>query len=360
LPDEENGGNGIWFIFTAMVKEIETGDFLRTGMPLIDVRSPGEYEKGHIPGTYNIPLFTDNERAQVGTIYTHVSVEKALEAGLQFVHPKLEHFLNESMKVAPDRKVTVHCFRGGMRSRAFAQHLSDHGFSDVFILSGGYKAYRNHVLRFFETPFKLKIVGGYTGSGKTEIIDHLAGIGFQTIDLEGIARHKGSSFGALGQELQPTREQFENNLFDSFRKLDITRAIWLEDESHNIGGVNIPMNLFTQMCASPVFFVEIPREERAIKLVKEYSGFNRTELTEAIQRISRRLGGENTKSALGFFYQQDFYELALLILNYYDKAYLKALKLHDSGKIYRIRMETTNATENTNQILVTDGQLSGN
>jgi tRNA 2-selenouridine synthase len=343
-----------------MVKEIQTGDFLKTEIPLIDVRSPGEFEKGHIPGAFNIPLFSDAERAQVGTLFTRVSAEKAMEAGLGYVQPKLEDFLIQSWKIAPGGKVAVHCWRGGMRSRAFAQHLHDHGFSEVLILTGGYKAYRNFVLKFFDTPLNLNIIGGFTGSGKTEIIRYLGRRGHQTIDLEGIAHHKGSSFGALGQDCQPTVEQFDNNLFESFRKLDISRPIWIEDESHNIGGVNIPLNLYSQMCAGPVFFLEIPGEERAKNLMGEYAGFDPALLTEAIQRIARRLGGQNVKCALRYLGERNFYELTLLILTYYDKVYLKGLRLHDSGQVYHIRASSVNTIENTNLILLTNEKHTGN
>ncbi len=343
-----------------MVHEINFAGFLDRDLPLIDVRSPGEYAKGHIPGAVNIPLFSDTERAHVGTLYTQVSREKAMEVGYALVNPKLETFLIKSREVAPDGKVAVHCWRGGMRSQAFARHLDEHGFEEVFCLTGGYKAYRNHILDFFNSPFKLNILGGYTGSGKTKIIRYLMEKGYQAVDLEEVARHKGSAFGALGQELQPSQEQFENDLFDAFRKLDVSLPIWLEDESHNIGGVTIPLNLYQRMLPSPVYFLEIPREARAENLVEEYALFAPELLAEAITRISRRLGGQNTKTALHYLGNRDFYELALVILTYYDKAYLKGLRLHDPGQVFPIRGDSTDTVKNANIILITYVKLFGN
>lgn len=337
-----------------MITEIDIRDFFQTNNPLIDVRSPGEYAKGHIPGAVNIPLFSDEERARIGTVYVQQSSEKAIELGYKYVNPKLSDFILQSWKVAPNGKVTVHCWRGGMRSRSFAEHLSENGFRDVSVITGGYKAYRNFVLSSFDSPFHMRIVGGYTGSGKTDVIKQLQNTGFQAIDLEGIARHKGSAFGNVEQQVQPTVEQFENNLFDLWRKLDYTQPIWLEDESHNIGGVNIPMNLYKQMQKSPVYFLDIPREERAKHLVTEYATADKELLTESICKISKRLGGQNTKEALQLLNEEKFYEVALLALSYYDKSYLKGMRFHDPEKIFTIQKKNTNPVENATAIIKID------
>jgi tRNA 2-selenouridine synthase len=343
-----------------MVTEISINEFLTLDIPLVDVRSPGEFTKGHIPGAIHIPLFSDAERAHVGTLYKQVSAEKAMEAGLRYVHPKLDDFILQSRNAAPHGKIAVHCWRGGMRSRAFASHLSDNGFQEVYVISGGYKAFRNHVLDFFNTPFKLNIVGGYTGSGKTEILGHIEQMGQQAVNLEGLAHHKGSSFGALGQEQQPTPEQFENNLFEVFRKLDSDKPVWIEDESHHIGGVNIPMNLFAQMRESVVFFLDIPKEKRAARLVEEYGQFDPEQIKEAITRISKRLGGQNTKSALLLLEVRDFFNLTFLILNYYDKLYRKGLEYHVPEKVLTIPLCNINPLENAKIILSKHESFTGN
>jgi tRNA 2-selenouridine synthase len=343
-----------------MVRDVFIEDFFSMQLPLVDVRSPGEFQKGHIPGAVNIPLFSDAERAHVGTLYKQVSAEKAMETGLHYVQPKLDDFILHSRKAAPEGNIAVHCWRGGMRSRAFAGHLSDNGFPEVFVIQGGYKAFRNHALTFFDIPFKLRIIGGYTGSGKTDILSFLHDSGHQVINLEGLAHHKGSSFGALGQEEQPTPEQFENNLFEVFRNLNINEPMWLEDESHNIGGVNIPVNLYAQMKKSPVFFLDIPKEKRALRLMQEYAHFEPVLIEDAVRRISKRLGGQNTKSTLHFLKERNFYELSMNVLTYYDKSYRKGLQFHDPAKVITIPLSESDPIENAKIILNKYETSSGN
>lgn len=338
-------------IFAGMVREISIASFLTSSLPLIDVRSPGEYVKGHIPGSVNIPLFSDEERAHVGTVYTRESPQKATEIGYQYISPKLEDFVQLSKQAARDEKVAVHCWRGGMRSRAFAQHLDQHGVGDIYVIEGGYKAYRSHLHQFLDTSFKLRIIGGYTGSGKTEIIGYLADAGHQVVDLEALACHRGSSFGALGQETQPTVEQFENNLFGLLSKLNPALPVWMEDESRNIGGITIPQNLYDQMASAEVIFLDIPAEVRAHHLVSGYAGFPQELLSVAIRRISKRLGLQNATTANERLCRGDFYNAALLILKYYDKAYLRGMRFHDPEKIIRIPSSTKDPVINVNLIL---------
>lgn len=333
-----------------MFKIISIEEALHSQLPIIDVRSPIEYNRGRIPGATNIPLFSDDERAHVGTVYKQQSKEAAIALGYTYVNPKLEHFVIQSKKVTTDA-VIIHCWRGGMRSQSFANHLLSNGYTNVSVIKGGYKEYRNFVLDYFKTPFPIQILGGYTGSGKTEILSYLEKEGEQVIDLEGLANHKGSAFGAIGQNEQPSVEQFENNLYTQFSKRNLNKTIWLEDESYNIGKAVLPIALFQQMQNANVLFLEIPKEERAKHLVKVYANSGDAFLKEGIHRIEKRLGGLRTQQALEYLSQKDYYQVALMTLDYYDKYYLLGLQKKISYKIKNLKLTTTNHAQNTKKIL---------
>ncbi len=299
-------------------------------LPIIDVRSPGEFEHAHIPGAVNIPLFDNDERALVGTKYKQAGKDAAVLLGLGMVGPKLADFVKQSRRLNPTGKeVLVHCWRGGMRSGSFAWLLNTAGLTATTLV-GGYKAYRNGVLAGLAEPRQLLILGGKTGSGKTDILKELALQGERVIDLEGLAHHKGSSYGAIGQLPQPSTEQFENLIFQQWQQLGGTdgstpRRIWLEDESRNVGSCFIPMPLWKQMRSAPVAFLDVPKAVRIGRLVREYTGIDHQLLIDATKRIERRLGGQVTKLALAALDEQDYATVADLTLAYYDKAYLHGL-----------------------------------
>lgn len=334
-----------------MIEEKPVDKALSLSCPLIDVRSPKEYEEGHIPGAVNIPLFSDEERAKVGTAYKKKSKEAAIELGYKFVTPKLQHFIDHAFQLSPNGKVSVHCWRGGMRSKAFAEHLSDNGFETVNVISGGYKAYRNHVLDQLSRPGLLKIIGGYTGSGKTPILHELEKLGEQVIDLEGLANHKGSAFGGIGETDFPSVQQFENNLHHRWQKLDKKRPIWLEDEGHNIGPARIPMAFYNEMKKSHLYFMDIPTEARARYLAKQYGRYENQALAAAIHRISKRLGGMREKKSLELLSQGNYYQVALIVLKYYDKYYLKGLKKRDPKSVTTLGYLTVNPNQNAKKLL---------
>ena len=322
-------------------------------LPLVDVRSPGEFQQGHIVGAVNIPLFSDEERAAVGTIYKKKTKEKAVELGYEYVTPKLQWFLDESAKVAKGGAIAVHCWRGGMRSHSFAEHLHENGFDEVYIIEGGYKSFRNYVLDFFEQKINLYVLGGYTGSGKTFILEELKLLGEQVVDLEGLAHHKGSAFGSLGETPQPSSQHFENELFEYWRHLDMQRPVWVEDESARIGCVQIPKVLYKQLRSSRLYFIDISKEERAKFLVTEYACFDSNHLAKSINGIAKRLGGQNVKAALEALEAKDYFRVAMITLQYYDKAYLNGVGKRDQEMIQRIPLPTVNHVENAKQLLET-------
>lgn len=333
--------------------DIQIADYFNkySSLPLIDVRSPGEFNKGHIPSAFNIPLFTNDERAHVGTVYKQKGQDKAIELGYEYVTPKLNWFVEAAKEVAPNNKVVVHCWRGGMRSHSFAEHLSKNGFDEVKVVSKGYKAFRNFVLDSFDVNADLKVIGGYTGSGKTYILSSLKDMGCQTIDLEDIANHKGSAFGAIGESDQPTVEQFENNLFEQWRKLDFNQAVFIEDESHSIGGVKLPMNLFKKIRSAVTYFIDVPKEKRALTLVDDYAGIDDVLLKEAIIRISKRLGGLAAKQSLEALEIKDYNKVAMLSLNYYDKAYMRGVLKRDENMVVYLNMLDTNPELNAKIVM---------
>ena len=315
---------------------------LATQHKVLDVRSPGEFAHAHIPGAHSFPLFTDEERKVVGTAYKQESQQKAIKLGLDYFGVKMVKMVeeaesiinNEESKLNSGKKtILVHCWRGGMRSAGVAWLLDLYGFK-VYTLAGGYKAYRNWVLKQFEKEYPIRIIGGYTGSGKTEIIHALAKKGENTIDLEGLACHKGSSFGNIGQPEQPSQEMFENLLAGELKKIaNSTHSIspiWMEDESQRIGEVNIPTVFFKTMRTKKVYFLNIPFDSRLEFIVKGYGKFEKDKLINAIIRIKKRLGGLETKTAVNFLIEDNIKESFSVLLYYYDKLYLKSLHGRDN------------------------------
>jgi tRNA 2-selenouridine synthase len=288
-----------------------------------------------------LPLFSDDERKEIGTTYKKVSKEKAIKKGVEYFGPKMKGMIEEVENILlsrNDKQVVVYCWRGGMRSGAVAWLLDLYGF-EVFQILGGYKAYRNWVINVFKQPFNLNVVGGYTGSNKTMILHELIERGKQVIDLEGLARHKGSTFGHLGEPSQPSQEQFENNLAQYLLSFDKLQTIYIEDESVRLGLLYIPQDFFIQMQKSKMFFIELPFEERLNNVVKQYGNFDKTQLIEGIKRIEKRLGGLDTKNAINFLNENKISDSFEILLMYYDRYYLKNL---EKRKTYSIEIEYIN------------------
>ena len=300
---------------------IET--FLGGQGAVVDVRSPGEFRQGHLPGAHNLPLFDDVQRAQVGTTYKHKGRQEAVLEGLALVGPHLERLGQELVRLAaltPAAPLRLPCWRGGMRSESVAW-LAQGLDLPVVVLQGGYKAYRSWAQALFEQPWPLRLLGGRTGSGKTELLLELQRRGVAVIDLEGLANHRGSSFGGLGQAEQPSSEHFENVLAAALWPLRQAEAIWLEDESAQVGRCRIPAGLWRQMKEAPLLAVARPLEARLDHLVALYGNQGKAGLIEATQRIARRLGPQRTALALAAIAEQDWHGACRQILDYYDRCY---------------------------------------
>ena len=300
-------------------------EFEALSYPILDVRAPVEFAQGHVPGALNLPLFTDEERARIGTTYKQVSQDRAVHLGLELFGPKMSAMVKLAQKLVPTKEVRLHCWRGGMRSGTVQWLLELAGFR-VHLLDHGYKDYRRAVLAAFAEPRPWRVLGGLTGSGKTDVLHQLAAApGPAVLDLEGLAHHKGSAFGAIGQPAQPTQEQFENNLAAALAALPADAPVWVEDESRQIGRLTIPPALFTQLRAAPRWVLEVPRAARVAKLAAEYGAEDPAELAAAIERLQKRLGGLATKQALAAVEARDFPLMVELVLDYYDKTYTYGL-----------------------------------
>jgi tRNA 2-selenouridine synthase len=260
---------------------------------------------------------------------------------------------------ATPKAVLVHCWRGGMRSAGVAWLLDLYGFK-VYTLIGGYKVFRNWVLKQFQVPYHFNILGGYTGSGKTEVLKALRQQQELVVDLESLAGHKGSAFGNIGLPPQPSQEMFENrlalNLHSEWSKaVAAQRRIWLEDESQRIGTVNIPQPLWVTMRSSPVYFLDIPFEQRLLHIVEEYGALDKEKIADATTRLQKRLGGLETKTALAHLRENDLQECFRILLKYYDRYYLKGLNNRDNREslINTIPCTTVDAAANAHDILKT-------
>ncbi|MDQ6813019.1 MAG: tRNA 2-selenouridine(34) synthase MnmH [Bacteroidota bacterium] len=362
------------------VTQIDTETFLGLNFqhPVIDVRSEGEYMHAHIPGAVSMPLFNNNERKIVGTAYKQQSRQKAIKLGLAIFGKKMVEMVEfvEGLIVhqPPNtaKTVVVHCWRGGMRSGGVSWLLDLYGFK-VYTIIGGYKAYRQWGVKQFEKDYNTTILGGYTGSGKTFVIEELKKQHQVVIDLEDLAKHKGSAFGNINMPQQPSQEMFENmlalelrNAHEALERLSLmaknepaktfthhpSPCIWLEDESQRIGLVNIPTVFFKKMRTRLVYFLDIPFEERLKHIVSGYGKGDKQELAGAIIRIQKRLGGLEAKLAINYLLEDNLTESFRILLKYYDKQYLKGLHSRDNLRelLQKIECETVDAVKNTKHI----------
>lgn len=329
------------------VEKIPIDQFLKLSLenPVLDVRSPAEFSHAHIPGAFSVHIFTDEQRAVVGTAYVQQSHMVAVNHGLDFFSERMKIIPKEVTNIISDwekrkgimpENVLIHCWRGGMRSEAVAWLLNLFGYK-VYVLKGGYKSFRTWVLSQFEKKYSLKILGGFTGSGKTEVLKELRRKGKNIIDLEQLASHKGSAFGGLGGNPQPSHEMFENLLAIELWKLQNSEyngevytkndfcEIWLEDESVHIGTVGIPKTFWQQIRESPLYFLDVPFDQRVKFIVNTYGVFDKQDLIDCILKIQKRLGGLNTKNAIQFLSDGDFHSAFSVLLKYYDKMYGESL-----------------------------------
>jgi tRNA 2-selenouridine synthase len=324
--------------------------------PIVDVRSPSEFNYGHIPGAVNIPLFDDKERAAVGTKFKKEGRLPAILEGLKYTGPAMSSKLEYALKIAKNGKLLVHCWRGGMRSEAMAW-LFSLGDIKTEVLDGGYKSYRHHILESLSGKRNMIVLGGMTGSSKTHILKYLKTTGQQIVDLEGLANHKGSAFGALGQPAQPSTEQFANILFNDSKQLSRDLPVWVEDESRNIGSIFIPDRFYLNMQDSASVILKMDVKTRLPRLMEEYATFSPESLRISILKISKRLGGDNTSDAINAVETGDLAKAIEIVLYYYDKAYQFGLKKKNNKNIIYVNTDIDDIEINALKVLEAAGRI---
>lgn len=293
----------------------------------VDARTPLEYEEDHIPGAINVPLLTNEERVEIGTLYKQTGPHAARVRGLELTAHRFPAMVATIAEAAAGRPILVYCWRGGLRSRTVTAILELTGFTAVQ-LQGGYKAFRQHVASYFE-PFRpagpLVVLHGMTGIGKTTFLLGLKNTLFTVIDLEGLASHRGSAFGELGLTQALSQKRFETLLWDAFRKAPPGVPIIVEGESRRIGRVSLPGDMYDVMQQSIKVWGEAGLQTRVRRLIAEYGiPEYRDGMAEALQRIRKRLGGERYAEIAGYLERWELEPfMAELIEHYYDKVYYK-------------------------------------
>ncbi len=335
-----------------MIENITIDEFLDlTGViALVDLRTPAEFAHGHIPGAFNIPLFSNEERVLVGTTYKQVGREQAILLGFDLTGPKWSDFIRQALVIAPGKKIAVHCWRGGMRSGTMAWALNLYGFK-VYLIEGGYKSYRRWAHRLFAKRRLVRILGGMTGSGKTKLLHELRKMGEQVIDLEDLARHQGSSYGTMNSMIQPSQEQFENNLAEQLNDLNLSRPTWIEDENLNIGKLSIPRPFWEQMKNATLINLEIAPDQRVRELVVDYGELDKDFLVICTERIRKRLGPVQTTQAVAAIRENRMADFIRLVLVYYDKTYRSSLQKRDVNRLFTLELAGEDKSENAKRIL---------
>jgi len=316
--------------------EIDTLLAQKNSICVVDVRSEGEFNQGHIEGAINIPLLNNEERVKVGTTYKEKGNEAAVLLGYELVGSKFSAIIHSIKLAAPTKHVIVHCWRGGLRSRIVCQLLENAGFQ-VSQLKGGYKSYRHWVLQLLSVELPLHVIGGLTGSGKTALLHELHQKGEQIIDLEGLASHKGSTFGGIGQAPQPTQEHFENKLAEVVKKLDLSKRIWIEDESRMIGTIALPLKLWECLRYNILYELNVHFEYRLQRIIVEYCSLPKNILEEKTSLLRKRLGDLRLKEVLIFLQEGNMHAWAEALLVYYDKSYHYGQSKRDSRK--RVKLD---------------------
>ena len=294
---------------------------------IIDVRSPAEFAEDHIPGAVNLPVLSNEERHIVGTQYKQVSTFTARRMGAAHISRNVAGHLEEYFAdKAPASQFLIYCWRGGMRSGSMATIISQVGWR-THVLSGGYKNWRRKVvneLRNSQAPLNIILLDGQTGSAKTEVLTRAEKLGIQILDLEGLAAHRGSVFGAMQDTAQPSQKRFESLLWDRLSHLDVNKPILVEAESNHIGAREIPSRIWASMLTAQHIVIEAPAKSRATFLVETYKDIisDRAALQTSINRLSQYHSSQTIEAWHEMVMAEGFVSLAHeLMVEHYDPLY---------------------------------------
>lgn len=303
---------------------------------IIDVRTPAEFAEDHIPGAINCPVFTDEERIIVGTLYKQVSPFEARKVGAAMVAKNIAHHLQTRFHDHPKSwRPLIYCWRGGQRSGAMSIILTQVGWA-ASKLEGGYKSYRREVLTQLETmpqKFTFEVVCGPTGSGKSRLLTALSAQGRQVIDLEALAQHRGSMLGRLPDQAQPTQKWFDTVLLQTLQQLDPGLPVYIEAESNKIGLITLPPALISTMHQSACILIEMPLAARVEGLLEDYRHYlsNPDLLIEHMQNLHRFHGEKQLERWQAMIKAGDFASMVGELLTlHYDPSYLRAATRHYS------------------------------
>lgn len=331
---------------------------LRHSLPILDARSEGEFSQSHIPNAFNIPILNNQERVVVGTLYKNEGSEKATLKGFELVGPRFHQIQKEAIELFPEREIILYCWRGGMRSQILSWLLSMVGFK-IFRIKGGYKTYRTFTYQEVRKQRKILVLGGKTGVGKTVLLEQLRRKGEQIIDLEGLANHKGSSFGSIGQKPQPTVEQFENMLGEQLLQMHSEKVLWLENESRKIGRIILPDLLNDQMKSAPLIDIQKTKSERIQHISEEYGSLPKADLIAAIKRLSKKLGGLRTQQAISDVEDENTANWVENVMIYYDKAYDFDLDKHETQQVNEIDLSEKSWEEQAELLITLKNKIYG-
>lgn len=334
-----------------MITQLGIQEFLKLEYPIIDVRSQSEYMESHIIGALNIPLLNDENRVKVGKIYKSEGKESAIALGFKLVNPLKAQIFQQLKESTNSNAIRLYCARGGLRSSNMSKFFSDNNYN-IYVLKGGYKAYKNHVLKSIATFNKIIILSAYTGSGKTEILRVLKNKNQQVLDLEEIASHKGSVFGGLGYGEQCSSGQFHNKIYEALKTYDSNQVTWVESESITIGSVHLPRELWENMKKANGIEYRIPNEFRVKHILEQYGGFDSENLSSCIQNLRKRIGNEACHELLELIQIRNLEAAVLKLLKYYDMSYEYGRNKRNSQNYVKIEFSNFNLEEMADNLLL--------